>query len=90
MKQVNSILRKSWVRFTIGNSYDVLMSGFEIVITAKDYEKVVKAVGDSAQVLVSEEYAACETVSSEGGSVVKNDVNVYETGIFDSSESEYS
>ncbi len=89
-KQVQSLLRKAGVSFTIGNSYDVLMSGFEIVITAKDYEKVVKAVGDSAQVLVSEEYAACETVSSEGGSVVKNDVNVYETGIFDSSESEYS
>lgn len=82
-KTLQSALRKAGISFTVGNTYDTLLSGFEIVINAGDFDKVSKTLRGKAGLLVSEEYARAETQA------VTNEVDVYDTGIFDSSESEY-
>ena len=76
-------LKKSGVSYEIGAQYDTVLSGFEIVIKGKDYAKVGEVLGDSAKLILSETYEAAVT------DVVSNDVDVYHTGIFDSSSSEY-
>lgn len=79
-----SKLTKAGVKYTLGNEYDVLFGGFEVTIRAKDFDKLNKAVGNDATVIVGEVYEECKT------EVVTNDVNVHEeTGIFDSSDSKY-
>lgn len=77
------ILDKSRVNYTLGETYDTILSGFEITIQAKDFEKVGKLLDSKATLIVGETYAPAET------EVVTNEVDVYETGIFDSSKSEY-
>ena len=73
-------LTQSGLDYTLGGSYDTLLSGFEIKIVASDFEKACKIVGDSANVIVGEVYELMET------KLVENDVNIYEgTGIFNSS-----
>ena len=76
-------LRKSGISYEIGAQYDTVLSGFEIVIKGKDYAKVGEVLGDSATLILSETYEAAVT------EVVTNDVDVYHTGIFDSSSSAY-
>lgn len=76
-------ISKAGISYELGNHYDVLFSGFEVTIRAKDFEKLSAAVGDDATLIVGEVYAECET------EVVENDVSVYDTGIFDSSDSDY-
>ena len=76
-------LNKSGVRYTLGEKYDTVLSGFEITVKAKDFEKVNDLLSSKATLIVGEEY---EPAKAE---VVTNDVDVYETGIFDSSSSEY-
>ncbi|MBQ9116115.1 MAG: S8 family serine peptidase, partial [Clostridia bacterium] len=66
------------VEYETGADYSAVISGFEIVIKAKDFEAVCKSVGNKATVIVGEEYKAAETQR------VDNSVNVYETGIFNS------
>ena len=75
-------LNKSGVRYTLGEKYDTVLSGFEITVKAKDFEKVNDLLSSKATLIVGEEY---EPAKAE---VVTNDVDVYETGIFDSSSSE--
>ena len=72
------------VTYTTGRDYDVLLSGFEIEITARDFEIVCKSLGKGEGTIVSEVYNTCET------ELVENPVNVYtETGIFFSGDSGY-
>ena len=74
-----SMLEKlSGISYQLGESYNVVMSGFEIVIKAADFKDVCKAMSGSAQVIVGESYKAAET------QLVENSVNVYGTGIFNS------
>ena len=82
-RSAKALLEKTGVKFKYGSSYDMLLGGFEVVITAKDYETLASSLDGSFEVFISEEYLPAET------QVVNNDVNVYGTGIFDSSESEY-
>lgn len=82
-KKLQSTLRKAGVSFTVGNTYDTILSGFEIVMKASEFDKANQALRGKAGLLVSEEYAKAET------QIVTNEVNVYDTGIFDSSDSEY-
>ncbi len=77
-------LKNAGIPFELGYTYDTLMGGFEAIIRADQFEKFCNAVDGEAGVMVGEEYAACET------QVVENEVNVYPTGIFDSSDSPYS
>ncbi len=74
----------SGVKFTYGADYETFFGGFEAVMKAGDYAKFASALrGTAYEVSISEEYAECET------EIVENDVHVYESGIFDSSDSEY-
>lgn len=82
-KVLQSKLNRAGLKYELGVSYNTLIGGFEVVIQADQFEKLQNAVGKSANVFVSEVYNACET------EIVENDVNVYDTGIFDSSDSKY-
>ena len=66
------------IEYTVGESYNVVMSGFEIIIKAESFADVCKAVGKNATVIVGEVYKPAET------KLVENEVNVYGTGIFNS------
>ena len=68
----------SGINYKLGESYNVVMSGFEITIKAGDFADVCKAVSGKAQVIVGEVYEAADT------KLVENSVNVYGTGIFNS------
>ena len=76
-------LKKAGVEYELGEEYDTIVSGFEITIKAGDFETVGKAFGSQAELIVGNTYLPAET------EVVTNDVDVYETGIFDSSTSIY-
>ncbi len=77
------IIRRSGINFSLGESYETLLSGFEVTIKAKDFTKLNNLLDDYATLIVGEVYNPCESV------VVKNLVDVYDTGIFDSSSCEY-
>ena len=81
--KILSLLDVAGVEYETGNRYEVVFGGVEILINSSDFEKAKNAVGDRATLIVGEVYSQCET------QVVENDVNVYETGIFDSSDSQY-
>ena len=77
--KANSLRNKlNGIDYTLGESYNVVFSGFEMIITASDFANVCKALSGEAQVIVGEVYKAAET------KLVENDVNVYGTGIFNS------
>ena len=71
------------VSYKTGEEYSTVLSGFEIVIKAGDFEATCQSLGDGMDLIVGEVYETCET------EVVENTVNVFDTGIFDSSESGY-
>ena len=68
------------IEYTVGQSYNVVISGFEIIIKAGDFESVCKAMSGKAGVIVGEVYEPEDT------KLVNNSVNVYGTGIFSSEE----
>ena len=76
-------LDKAQISYKMGTEYDAVISGFEVMLKAKDYYKLAGAVGDRATLIVGEVYAPAET------EVVTNEVDVYETGIFDSSSCQH-
>ena len=76
-------LDKAGIRYVTGADYSVIVSGFELVITAGDFTALCKTLGQDATVYISEVYNTCET------EVVSNKVDVYNTGIFDSSDFDY-
>ncbi len=73
----------AYIIYDEGNEYNALLSGFEITVKAKFYDEIQTAVGDDGYVILSDEYSVAET------QYVENTVNVYETGIFDSSSFPY-
>ncbi len=76
--EVLASLDELGVNYTVGESYSTLLSGFEIVIKAGDFENVCKSLGKGRGAIVGEVYNVCET------KLVENTVNVYDTGIFNS------
>ena len=80
---LKSVLDEKGISYTVGVNYDTILSGFEILITAKDFEVTAKALDGRATTIVGEVYNKAET------ELVENKVNVYETGIFDSSKYKY-
>ncbi len=76
-------LDRTKISYKVGNNYEHLISGFEVILRAKDYYKLADAVRGSATTMVGEVYAPAEA------EVVTNEVDVYDTGIFDSSSCEY-
>ena len=76
-------LDKAGVAYTTGEDYETLLSGFELVIKANDFDATCKSVGKGNGIIVSEVYNVAQT------QLVENTVNVYETGIFKSGDSGY-
>ena len=71
------------ITYTMGDDYSVLLSGFEIGIRAGDFKAICKSLDSGMNVMVCEVYQVAET------QLVENKVNVYDTGIIDSSNVEY-
>ena len=76
-------LDEQQISYTTGEDYSRLLSGFEIVIRASDFNAVCQSLGEGEGTIVGEEYQVAQT------QLVENTVNVYETGIFKSGESGY-
>ena len=83
-KDILAGLDKLGVDYSLGADYKAIFGGFELEITARDFEALCKSVGDRATVIVGDKYLPAET------QLVENSVNVYSTGIFDSSSFGYS
>ena len=71
------------LEYTLGLEYNTVLSGFEITIKAGDLAKVDQLLDGKATPIVGEVYLPAET------QLVENTVDVYETGIFDSSNFAY-
>ncbi|MBR2651010.1 MAG: leucine-rich repeat protein [Clostridia bacterium] len=65
------------ISYVAGDVYDTLFDGFEITVKAKDFVKVCETLGDDVNVIVGEVYNTAET------QLVENNVNAFDTGIFD-------
>ncbi len=76
-------LKSSDFNYEVGVQYDTILNGFELIVKAKDFEKVNEFFGNDATIIVGETYMPAQTQP------VMNDIEVYETGIFDSSKSRY-
>lgn len=77
-------VRTGGFTYTFGEEYNVLLGGFEVLIQAKDYNRLAKLMGDDATLIVGDVYERCET------QVVENVVDIdEETGIFNSRDSKY-
>ncbi len=76
-------LDKQNISYKTGEEYSTILSGFELVIKASDFENTCKSLGEGMNIIVGEEYNTCET------QLVENAVDVFDTGIFDSSDSGY-
>ena len=78
-KNILAALDECNVTYRTGKNYATVLSGFEIVIQASDFETVVRTLGKDAMAIVGEVYKVAET------QLVENEVNFDEsTGIFDS------
>jgi len=79
--EVIGLLKKSGISYSIGERYDTLLNGFEVIVQASDFNALQKAVGNKGSLMVSETYEAAVTEP------VTNKVEIYEeTGILDGSE----
>ena len=76
-------LNNSGISYKLGEKYDTVINGFEIIIKAKDFEEVNKFFAYDATLIVGDVY---ETAVAEP---IHNYVDVYESGIFDTSTSTY-
>ncbi len=71
------------ISYTTGDEYSVLLSGFEIAIRAGDFKAICKTLDADIDVMV------CEVYKVADAQLVENTVNVYDTGIIDSSMVNY-
>ena len=81
--KVLNALDKKGVQYTTGDEYSTLISGFELLIKAGDFTDTCKSLKKGQGIIVSEEFEKCET------KLVENEVNVFDTGIFNTSGSGY-
>ena len=81
--QILKSLDEKGIAYETGADYDTLLSGFELVIKAGDFDITAKSLGEGNGIYVCEEYEVAQT------QLVENTVNVYDTGIFKSGESGY-
>ncbi len=77
------VLEQKGISYRLGEEYNTLFSGFELLIKAGDLNATKKSMGENATLIVGEEYAAAET------ELVNNKIDVYETGIFKGEGSGY-
>ncbi len=81
--QVLQKLDEQGVAYKTGKLYDTLLTGYELVIKAGDYEAVCQSLTEGSGITAGEVYNSAET------QLVENTVNVYDTGIFKSEGSGY-
>ena len=81
--QILSALEQQKVSYTLGEEYSTILSGFELLIRAGDFDTVCQSLGEGRGIIVGEEYKVAET------KLVENTVNVYDTGIFNSAGAGY-
>ncbi len=80
---VLSNLDEKGISYRLGEEYSTVVSGFEILIKAGDFATTCSVLGKGRGVIVGEVYNAAET------QLVENEVDVFDTGIFDSSDAGY-
>ena len=78
-----AVLDEQKISYKTGEEYSTILSGFELIINASDFETTCNSLGKGMSIIVGEEYNTCET------QLVENAVDVFDTGIFDSSDSGY-
>ena len=71
------------IDYALGESYTTLFSGFEITVKAAEFVNVCQTLGSEVDVIVGEVYKTEET------KLVENNVNAFETGIFDTTGFDY-
>ena len=71
------------IKYELGEDYNTLFSGFEILIKGGDYAITCKSLGAAESAVISQEYKSMET------QLVENDVNVLESGIFNTTGIKY-
>ncbi len=81
---MEKILSKAKLSYEIGARYDTVFSGFEIIAAASEYESICELLSDDAVIVIGDEYEAAKT------ELVENDVDVNDTGIFNSAGFEYN
>ena len=81
--EILSALDDQGIAYSTGKDYATLLSGFELVIQAGDFEATCKSLDAGENAIIGEVYQKAET------ELVENTVNVYETGIFNSSDVPY-
>ena len=80
-KEILAELDELGIEYSLGENYSTILSGFEILIKAGDFEATCKSMDKGTDVIVSEVYKVAKT------EIVENPVKYFEsTGIFDSSE----
>ena len=73
-------LDKQELEYTVtGIEYTTLLTGFEITITARDFEKTCKSIGSKANVMVSESYAVADTEVVENTLFVTGGTGITDT-----------
>ena len=83
-KALTAKLDKENIAYSVGLSYDTVISGFEIIIKAGDFADTCSLLEKGQTAMVGEVYNAADT------KLVNNKVDYYEeTGIFDSSDFAY-
>jgi len=95
--EILSRLDKAELSYKQGGDYAAVLSGFEIMIKAGDFEALCKQLPKGATPIVSEVYKAddmgdvrgYEDINAWENKLVENAVDVYDTGIFDSSDFAY-
>ncbi len=71
------------IDYALGESYTTIFAGFEITVKASDFVDVCQTLGSGVEVIVGDVYETEET------KLVENNVNAFETGIFDTTGFDY-
>ncbi len=79
MELISEKLTELGIEHDTGAEYETVLTGYEILIKAKDFKALGEALGEDRRAVIGEVYNPAET------QLVENKVNVYGTGIFDSS-----
>ena len=82
--QILARLDEMAIAYSTGEDYDTVLTGFEILIKASDFEAACMSLDDGENAVIGEVYHRAET------KLVENTVNIFtETGIFNSSSVAY-
>ena len=78
--EILGLLDKQNVEYTVtGIDYATLLTGFEIYITARDFEVTCKSIGENTDVMVSEAYHVSESQVVENPLFVTGDTGITDT-----------